>query len=168
MLVDFVASRSATISGGEVLTSYLSYRRQGLATCPIAINKLAGSLGLAWHCLVRRLVTNRRLAPIFSGHKMINARSETVAEKPAFRDPFRTQRCLIPANGFYEWSRHKKTKQPFHFGMRDDSLFAFAGIWNRWNDAQGGFVETCSILTTTPNSLLLDVHDRMPVILELH
>ena len=100
------------------------------------------------------------------GHKMINARSETVAEKPAFRDPFRTQRCLIPANGFYEWSRHKKTKQPFHFGMRDDSLFAFAGIWDRWNDAQGGFVETCSILTTTPNSLLLDVHDRMPVILE--
>ena len=100
-----------------------------------------------------------------TGHKMINARSETVADKPAFGEPFRRRRCLIPADGFYEWQRSKRIKQPFHFGMRDDSMFAFAGVWDRWRDATGQVVESCSILTTTPNSLLADVHDRMPVIL---
>jgi putative SOS response-associated peptidase YedK len=102
------------------------------------------------------------------GHKMINARSETVADKPAFREAFKNRRCLVPADGFYEWARTGKAKQPFHFGMQDDSLFAFAGIWDRWKDASGNPVETCSILTTTPNSLLAVVHDRMPVILERH
>ena len=100
------------------------------------------------------------------GHKMINARSETVADKPAFREAFKHRRCLIPADGFYEWVRTGKAKQPFHFGMQDDSLFAFAGIWDRWKDGSGNPVETCSILTTTPNSLLAVVHDRMPAILE--
>ena len=100
------------------------------------------------------------------GHKMINARSETVADKPAFREAFKNRRCLIPADGFYEWMRTGKAKQAFHFGMQDDSLFAFAGIWDRWKDAAGNLVETCSILTSTPNSLLAAVHDRMPVILE--
>lgn len=100
------------------------------------------------------------------GHKIINARSETVADKPAFRDSFRARRCLIPADGFYEWKRSKEAKQPFHFGMLDDSAFAFAGIWDSWNDGRGNSLETCSILTTAPNSLLVDVHDRMPVILE--
>ena len=100
------------------------------------------------------------------GHKMINARSETVADKPAFREAFKHRRCLILADGFYEWSRTGKAKQPFHFGMQDDSLFAFAGIWDRWKDGSGNPVETCSILTTTPNSLLAVVHNRMPAILE--
>ena len=99
------------------------------------------------------------------GNKTINARSETVAEKPAFSEPFKLRRCLIPADGFYEWQRGSKAKQPFHFGMRDDSLFAFAGLWDRWKDPIGQVVESCSILTTTPNSLLADVHDRMPVLL---
>jgi len=97
---------------------------------------------------------------------MTNARSETVADKPAFREAFKNRRCLVPADGFYEWSRTGKAKQPSHFGMQDDSLFAFAGIWDRWKDGSGNPVETCSILTTTPNSLLAAVHDRMPVILE--
>jgi len=100
------------------------------------------------------------------GHKMINARAETAADKPAFREAFKSRRCLVPADGFYEWMRTGKAKQPFHFGMQDDSLFAFAGIWDRWKDGSGNPVETCSILTTTPNSLLAAVHDRMPVILE--
>jgi putative SOS response-associated peptidase YedK len=99
------------------------------------------------------------------GYKMINARSETAASKPAFTDAFRRRRCLLPADGFYEWQRRVKVKQPFHFGMQDDSLFAFAGLWDRWKDSLGQVVESCSILTTTPNSLLSDVHDRMPVIL---
>jgi putative SOS response-associated peptidase YedK len=96
----------------------------------------------------------------------INARSETLLEKPAFKENFERRRCLIPADGFYEWKRSGRSKQPFHFGMQDDSLFAFAGIWDRWKPPQGPIVETCAILTTTPNELLRDVHDRMPVILE--
>jgi putative SOS response-associated peptidase YedK len=99
------------------------------------------------------------------GFKTINARAETVADKPAFRDAFVSRRCLLPADGFFEWRRSGKEKQPFHFGMQDDSLFAFAGLWERWNDPTGSVIESCSILTTTPNSLLADVHDRMPVIL---
>jgi putative SOS response-associated peptidase YedK len=96
---------------------------------------------------------------------LINARSETVLEKPAFRDSFRLRRCLIPADGFYEWKRSGNAKQPFHFGMRDDAPFAFAGIWDRWRSPGGEMIESCSILTITPNELLMDVHDRMPVIL---
>jgi putative SOS response-associated peptidase YedK len=99
------------------------------------------------------------------GYKLINARSETVSSKPAFREAFESRRCLIPADGFYEWKRAEKVKQPFHFGLQDDSLFAFAGLWDRWRDARGKELESCSILTTAPNSLLADVHDRMPVIL---
>jgi putative SOS response-associated peptidase YedK len=98
-------------------------------------------------------------------YKMINARAETVAERPAFRDAIQRHRCLIPANGFYEWQRREAGKQPFHFGMADGSLFAFAGIWDRWKSPTGDLVESCSILTTTPNVLLADIHDRMPVIL---
>ncbi len=99
------------------------------------------------------------------GFKTINARAETVATKPAFQDAFVGRRCLLPADGFFEWSRIGKEKQPFHFGMQDDSLFAFAGLWDRWKDPTGTVIESCSILTTTPNSLLAGVHDRMPVIL---
>jgi putative SOS response-associated peptidase YedK len=99
------------------------------------------------------------------GYKLINARSETVGSKPAFREAFESRRCLIPADGFYEWKRTEKAKQPFHFGLQDDSLFAFAGLWDRWRDPGGQVVESCSILTTAPNSLLANVHNRMPVIL---
>ncbi len=99
------------------------------------------------------------------GDKMINARSETAAEKPAFRESLQRCRCLIPADGFYEWPRRIKAKQAFYFGLSDDSLFAFAGLWDRWRAPDGTTLETCTILTTTPNQLLADVHDRMPVIL---
>jgi putative SOS response-associated peptidase YedK len=99
------------------------------------------------------------------GSRLINGRSETVLEKPAFRDGFRTRRCLIPADGFYEWKKTGKERLPFHFAMKDNSLFAFAGIWDRWKSPAGQELESCSILTTTPNELLDGVHDRMPVIL---
>jgi putative SOS response-associated peptidase YedK len=99
------------------------------------------------------------------GNRMINARSETLLEKAAFRDSFRQRRCLIPADGFYEWKRSGKTKRPFLFGMKDDSLFVFAGIWDCWKTPAGKLLESCSILTTTPNDLVKDIHDRMPVIL---
>lgn len=95
----------------------------------------------------------------------INARSETLLDKPSFRESFELRRCLIPADGFYEWKRFGKTRQPFHFGMKDESVFAFAGIWDRWSPLTGPVIESCAILTTTPNKLLKDVHDRMPAIL---
>jgi putative SOS response-associated peptidase YedK len=95
----------------------------------------------------------------------INARSETVLDKLAFKESFERRRCLIPADGFYEWRRMVNTKQPFHFGLKDDSLFAFAGIWDRWMAPAGQVIESCAILTTTSNQLLRDVHDRMPAML---
>jgi putative SOS response-associated peptidase YedK len=97
---------------------------------------------------------------------MINARSETASTKPAFRDALKFRRCVIPADGFYEWQRTGKAKQPYCFEVGDGELFAFAGIWDRWKDAGGKWLETCSILTTTPNAVTSAVHDRMPVILD--
>src|ERR1017187_3862852 len=97
---------------------------------------------------------------------MINARVETAATKPAFRDAMKSRRCLIPADGFYEWVRTAKAKQPYCFEVNEGQLFAFAGIWDRWKDTSGKLVETCSILTTTPNAVTSPVHDRMPVILD--
>src|SRR5215471_14919624 len=96
---------------------------------------------------------------------MINARSETAAEKPAFRDPMKFRRCLVPADGFYEWWRTGSIKQPFCFEVNEGELFAFAGLWDGWKNAEGQWIKTCSILTTLPNAVTATVHDRMPVIL---
>ncbi len=99
------------------------------------------------------------------GASLINGRSETVLTKTAFRESFRQRRCLIPADGFYEWKKDGNAKRPFHFAMKDGSLFAFAGIWDRWRAPGGEWMESCSVLTTAANELLKDVHDRMPAIL---
>ena len=99
------------------------------------------------------------------GARLINARSETVQEKPAFREAFKKRRCIIPADGFYEWQRTNGGKQPFFFHMRDDHPFGFAGLWDRWKNQEGEVLETCTILTTEANKVLKPVHDRMPVIL---
>jgi putative SOS response-associated peptidase YedK len=98
--------------------------------------------------------------------RMINARSETAATLPAFRDAFKARRCIVPADAFYEWHRTGKAKQPYCFEVNDGELFAFAGLWERWKNSDGKALETCSILTTTPNALTSTVHDRMPVILD--
>jgi putative SOS response-associated peptidase YedK len=100
------------------------------------------------------------------GFKTINAMSETAAEKPAFREAMKQRRCLVPADGFYEWLKlGPRDKQPYNIGMIDDSVFAFAGLWERWRDPVADVVETCTILTVKPNSLAAEVHDRMPAIL---
>jgi putative SOS response-associated peptidase YedK len=99
------------------------------------------------------------------GGRMINARAETAPEKPAFKDSLQRRRCLIPADGFYEWQRTGKNKQAFCFELVDRQPFAFAGLWDCWRGPHQAVLETCTILTTTPNRLLTDVHDRMPVIL---
>jgi len=85
---------------------------------------------------------------------------------PAFRDPLKSRRCLVPADGFYEWLGKGSTKQPFCFEVSDGELFAFAGLWDRWKDPSGQWIRSCSILTTTPNAVTAAVHDRMPVILD--
>jgi putative SOS response-associated peptidase YedK len=96
----------------------------------------------------------------------INAKSETAANKPAFRDSLKFRRCLIPADGFYEWKRNGASKQPYCFEVNDGELFAFAGLWDGWKDASGNWIKTCSILTTTPNAVTSAVHGRMPMILD--
>ncbi|HEX8177252.1 MAG TPA: SOS response-associated peptidase [Pyrinomonadaceae bacterium] len=99
------------------------------------------------------------------GARLINARSETVREKPSFRQAFKQRRCIIPADGFYEWQRTDGRKQPFFFLMRDESPFGFAGLWEQWKGEEGQVINSCTILTTTANEVLRPVHDRMPVIL---
>lgn len=99
------------------------------------------------------------------GSRLINARAETARDKPSFRNAFRRHRCLIPANGFYEWRRQERGKQPYLVRMRDERLFAFAGLWDRWESPDKGAIETCTILTTVSNAVLAPIHDRMPVIL---
>jgi putative SOS response-associated peptidase YedK len=99
------------------------------------------------------------------GAKMINARAETIAEKPSFRSAFRRRRCLIVADGFYEWQRRDKRKQPYYFRVGAGELFAFAGLWEHWQNAAGDEIESCTIVTTDPNDLMQSIHDRMPVIL---
>ena len=99
------------------------------------------------------------------GSRMINARAETAPEKPSFRRAFRVRRCLIPADGFYEWKRTNGSKQPYYIHMKDERPFAFAGLWESWNDNSGPAIRSCTILTTGPNALVAGVHDRMPVIL---
>jgi len=98
------------------------------------------------------------------GDRMINARAETVAEKPAFRHPFRTRRCLVLADGFYEWQRQDGWKRPYFVHRKDDRPFAFAGLWDHWKEGDES-IYSCIFLTTDANELLAPIHDRMPVIL---
>lgn len=101
------------------------------------------------------------------GNKTINAVAETAAEKPVFRDAVRRRRCLVPADGFYEWKKiNAKEKQAYNIRMADDSVFAFAGLWERWKNPAGGVIVSCTILTTEANAKLKEIHDRMPVILK--
>ena len=99
------------------------------------------------------------------GGRMINARAETVAEKPAFRDALRRRRCLVLADGFYEWQRSGTARRPMRVVMRTGEPFAFAGLWSVWRDPDGNRVPSCAIITTAANELLRPIHDRMPVVL---
>jgi putative SOS response-associated peptidase YedK len=99
------------------------------------------------------------------GSRMINARSETVAQKPAFRAAFRRRRCLVPADGFYEWQRQEQGKQPFYIRLDDEKPFAFAGLWEHWEGPDEATIDSCTVLTTEPNDLIRLLHNRMPVIL---
>ncbi|MDX1414207.1 MAG: SOS response-associated peptidase [Candidatus Promineifilaceae bacterium] len=100
------------------------------------------------------------------GSRMINARSETVTEKPSFRAAFKRRRCLIPASGFYEWQKTANGKQPMFIRPAGDELFGLAGLWEYWESADGSTIHSCTILTTEPNELMAAIHNRMPVIIE--
>jgi putative SOS response-associated peptidase YedK len=104
------------------------------------------------------------------GNRMINARAETLAEKPSFRNAFRRRRCLVLADGFFEWQKiqepgNRLRKQPMYIRLADGRPFAFAGLWESWNNSDGSNILSCTIITTQPNELIASIHDRMPVIL---
>ena len=99
------------------------------------------------------------------GHKLINARAETVDEKPSFKPCLQRRRCLIVADGFYEWKKEGSTKRPHRITLKDQELFGFAGLWDTWKSPTGELVNSCTIITTTPNELMAPLHNRMPVIL---
>ena len=100
------------------------------------------------------------------GSRMINARSETAAQKPSFRTAFKRRRCLIPANGYYEWKREGKQKTPIYIQHAERDIFAFAGLWENWKTPDGDWLQTCTILTTEANQRIREVHHRMTVIIE--
>jgi putative SOS response-associated peptidase YedK len=99
------------------------------------------------------------------GDRMINARAETVAEKPSFRRALQKRRCLILADGFYEWRKEGKTKTPMYIRLKSHAPFGFAGLWETWKSPEGEAIHSCTIITTTPNGLMESIHNRMPVIL---
>lgn len=101
------------------------------------------------------------------GYKLINARAETLIEKPSFRDAFKKRRCLVIADSFYEWKRSQdKPKTPMRIKLKSNELFAMAGLWERWKSPAGKTIYSCTVITTAPNELMKDIHDRMPVILK--
>lgn len=99
------------------------------------------------------------------GAKCVNARAETLSEKASFKTPYRRKRCLVPADGWYEWKTERGRKQPYRFHRRDDAAFVFAGLWEEWHDKQGGMILSCAIITTRPNRLARKIHPRMPAVL---
>lgn len=136
-------------------------------TQPVAVLRVAPGAGAA----DRRLAMVRwGLIPEWAkdpsiGNRLINARAETVAEKPAFRSAFRHRRCLVVADGFYEWLKLGTRRQPYFFHLADDRPFGMAGLWESWRSPNGCPLETCTILTTEANECVRPVHERMPVIL---
>ena len=100
-----------------------------------------------------------------TAYKLVNARGETLNQKPSFRSAFKMRRCLVVADGFYEWKRSGKIRQPFYVHLKNDSVIGFAGLWESWNGQDGNIIESTTIITTSPNELIREIHVRMPVIL---
>ena len=151
--------------GGE-LSFDLPFRYNIAPTQPVATVRISPDAGCRrWQMLRWGLIPSWAKEESI-GNRMINARAETLSEKPAFRTAWRRRRCLIPADGYYEWQKTGKSKQPFYIRLRDDSPFAMAGLWESWmNPAAGEPVESCTVITTDANELTRPIHDRMPVIL---
>jgi len=134
---------------------------QSIATVSVSDEGSGRALSLRRWGLVPSWATDAKI-----GNRLINARSETAAEKPSFRSALRRRRCLVPADGFYEWAGSKGAKQPYFIGLEHRALFAFAGLWERWTDPEGDTLESCALLTTAAAERLRALHDRMPVIVD--
>lgn len=138
--------------------------RYNIAPSLFVIALRAGSGGFAPAMLKWGLVPSWAKDPAI-GNRMINARAETVHEKPSFRAAFKRRRCVILADGFYEWRREGDRKTPYFIAMQDRQPFAMAGLWEHWQGGEGTELETCAIITTAANDVMQPLHDRMPVIL---
>ena len=149
----------------EVTTFQPRYNIAPTQTVPVVIEDRNAQQG-------RRLVQMRwGLVPVWAkdmsiGNRMINARSETLIEKVSFKQLFQKKRCLIPADGFYEWKKNGSTKQPMRIVLKSRQLFGFAGLWSAWKNTEGNELQTFTIITTEPNTLTREIHNRMPVILK--
>lgn len=159
-----------TLSGQEIAEIYKvieeiewtpKYNIAPTQQIPVIINDGKNHLKLFQWGLIPFWAKDRSI-----GNKMINARSETVDTKPSFRHSFQNKRCLILADGFYEWRREGRSKTPYRITIPGRKVFGFAGIWDSWRGPEGQTIDTCSIITTAANELMSTLHDRMPVILE--
>lgn len=168
-----MCGRFALFSPEEILAAMFGLEGAGFPppSYNIAPSRAVAAVRIAPEGRARRELVQLRwgLVPSWAkdpaiGNRMINARAETAPEKPAFRSAFRRRRCLVPADGFYEWRKAGARKQPYFVRMADGRPFAFAGLWERW-EGPSGEVASCTLLTTGPNDLLAPIHDRMPVIL---
>jgi putative SOS response-associated peptidase YedK len=144
------------------LPSDLTARFNVAPTQPVAIvpNRVPRRLGLVRWGLIPFWAKDPSI-----GNRQINARAETLLDKPAYREAFAQRRCLVVADGFYEWKKEGKRKIPIFIHRPDDAPFAFAGLWEVWRAPDGSKIASCAIVTTEPNDLLRPIHDRMPVIL---
>jgi putative SOS response-associated peptidase YedK len=125
-----------------------------------AVNQQRQLVGYKWG-LIPSWAKDAKIA-----NKLINARAETLQEKPSFRTALLKRRCLLPADGYYEWKKEDGGKQPYYFHRRDDGLFSFAGLWEEWKSPDNEIIRTCTIITTEPNELAAAIHNRMPAILK--
>jgi len=143
--------------GGKLQPRYNIAPSQNILVIPNLTPRIAGFVH--WG-LIPSWAKDRKVS-----YKMINARGETLGEKPSFKDAYRKRRCLIPADGFYEWKKEGKQKIPNYIRMKSNKVFAFAGIWENWISPEQEKITSCTIITTSPNSLMEQIHNRMPVIL---
>lgn len=167
----FMCGRFSLMAVGEVLKDWFdlesvpelrpNYNAAPMQILPIITNKDPNHLTMAQWNLVPHWNKDSK-----SQYTMINAKVETLMEKPSYKVPFQRQRCLIPADGFYEWKKQGDNKQPFRITLKDNGLFAFAGIYDTFKDSEGKEVYSFSIITLPPNELVGTIHDRMPAILK--
>jgi putative SOS response-associated peptidase YedK len=174
-----MCGRFALIASTEMLLEQFALSPAAVPTTPslfprynIAPTQAVAAIRLALGSGVRELAFFRwGLIPSWSkdikiGSRLINARSETVREKASFRVAFKRRRCLIPADGFYEWQRQGNKKQPMYIHSNEHVPFGLAGLWETWHAADGSAIDSCTILTTEPNELMQPIHNRMPVIID--
>ncbi len=161
---NLVADAQAFVDAFQIMNEFDWQARYNIAPSQavpvIRMNAQSRKAALLHWGLIPSWARDRKIA-----YHTINARAETVDQKPAFRAAFRKRRCLIPATGFYEWRQLGKSKQPYNIRVKEQTLFAFAGLWEHWKSPAGEVLESCTIIVTRASQALAPVHDRMPVIL---